>query len=161
MELMREKNPCQRLWNEKIRIYVSEYWIVMKEFEIDHSHASFPSKLLRATWNACNAHSGYLKSIVNTSSLHLPNCITIYSGSDSWTSWKFFTDAFVTRPWKLSTYDCVSSFQTGVLFRNSTRLSMLLVFQLSKIPWCASSEDILTRSSLSSSPLINNLKNQY
>ena len=27
----------------------------------------------------------------------------------SCTIWKFFTDACVTRPWKLSTYDCVSA----------------------------------------------------
>lgn len=89
-----------------------------------HSHASLPSKLLKAIANACKAHKGYRKSIVNTSSDVRPNCITIYSGSESWTNWKFFTDACVTRPWKFKTYDCVSSFQTGVLLCNSTTLSI-------------------------------------
>lgn len=96
-------------------------------FFISHSHASFPSKLLKAIANACKAHKGYRKSIVNTSSDVRPNCITIYSGSESWTSWKFFTDACVTRPWKFKTYDWVSSFQTGVLLCNSTTLSIFCI----------------------------------
>ena len=45
---------------------------------------------------------------------HATQCHTIhiiqrYVPSVSWTIWKFFTDAWVTRPWKLSTYDCVST----------------------------------------------------
>ena len=45
----------------------------------------------------CNAHT----TAVHVNQSHVP--------SVSWTIWKFFTDAWVTRPWKLSTYDCVST----------------------------------------------------
>ncbi len=41
-----------------------------------------------------------------------------------WTIWKFFTDAWVTRPWKFSTYDWVCSFQLGDLFTRVTRFSL-------------------------------------
>lgn len=45
------------------------------------------------------------------------------SRSLSCTIWKFLTEAWVTRPWKFSTYDCVSSFHTGALLCSSIRLS--------------------------------------
>ena len=53
-----------------------------------------------------------------------------------WTSstWKFLTDACVTLPWKLRTYDCVSSFQTGVLLWSSRMPSMDLALYLSIRP---------------------------
>lgn len=43
-----------------------------------------------------------------------------------WMIWKFLTEAWVTRPWKLSTYDWVCSFQLGDLFIRVTSLSVLL-----------------------------------
>lgn len=43
-----------------------------------------------------------------------------------WMIWKFLTEAWVTRPWKLSTYDWVCSFQLGDLFTRVTSLSVLL-----------------------------------
>uniref|UniRef100_A0A182QCU8 Kinesin-like protein n=1 Tax=Anopheles farauti TaxID=69004 RepID=A0A182QCU8_9DIPT len=48
--------------------------------------ASLPSKLDSAIANAWNAHSGYRKSMVKMSSAVRPNCITMYSGSESCTS---------------------------------------------------------------------------
>ena len=51
-------------------------------------------------------------------------------------TWKFLTDACVTLPWKLRTYDCVSSFQTGVLLWSSRMPSIDLALYLSIRPSC-------------------------
>lgn len=70
-----------------------------------------------------------------------------YSRSLPWMIWKFFTEACVTRPWKLSTYDCVSSFQTGVLFCNSMMVSVFLFCQRASrvsCSWRQASGDSLT-----------------
>ncbi len=58
--------------------------------------------------------------------VHKTKMIIFNSRSLSWMIWKFLTDAWVTLPWKLSTYDCVSSFHTGVLLWSSITLSVLL-----------------------------------
>lgn len=44
-----------------------------------------------------------------------------------WMIWKFLTEAWVTRPWKFSTYDWVCSFQLGDLFTSVTSFSVLLL----------------------------------
>lgn len=48
----------------------------------NYSQANLLSKLVRAMANAWRAHTGYLKSKVNTSSAILPNCRTTYSSVD-------------------------------------------------------------------------------
>lgn len=60
----------------------------------------------------------------------------------SWMIWKFFTEAWVTLPWKLSTYDCVSSFHTGVLLWSSITLSVFLFCHLaSSDSWSCNEEE--------------------
>ena len=49
----------------------------------------------------------------------LPNCSTTCSASSSATSWKFFTDARVTRPPKLRQNAPSASFQRGALLRST------------------------------------------
>lgn len=41
--------------------------------------------------------------------------------------WKFLMEAWVTRPWKFSTYDWLCSFHVGDLFTRVTSLSVLLL----------------------------------
>lgn len=57
-----------------------------------------------------------------------------YSQSLLWTIWKFLMEACVTLPLKLSTWDEVSSFHTGVLLWSSIRLSNLLFWYLINKP---------------------------
>ena len=78
--------------------------------------------------------------------------------SSSWTSWKFFTEGCVTRPWKLSTYDWVSvkmtslpvwerfgglpSLHTGVLFCKAIKWSMFrCLARSSKLSDCCEESD--------------------
>src|SRR5690554_4124122 len=70
----------------------------------DQSHASFESKLLRVMAKACKIDIGHCTSMLNSSLPTRPNCNVTVSWSSGSTSWKFLTDAIVTRPLKLSTY---------------------------------------------------------
>lgn len=90
-----------------------------------YSHASFVPKLVRQMANAWNADKGCLKSMVKVSSPTFPNWRRTVSSSPfppGWlwssvaTSWKFFTDATVTRPWKFKHQHCKWSCHLGALF---------------------------------------------
>lgn len=62
------------------------------------------------------------------------NCRWRYSQSLLWTIWKFLMEACVTLPLKLSTWEAVSSFHTGVLLWSSIRFSILLFWCLINKP---------------------------
>mmetsp|Transcript_3678 Transcript_3678/g.7649 ORF Transcript_3678/g.7649 Transcript_3678/m.7649 type:complete len:111 (-) Transcript_3678:1869-2201(-) len=66
---------------------------------------------------ACTAVNGYWKSIVNECLPSiLPNCNIMWSCSLRSQSWKFFTEATLTRPPKFNTKDPSSTFHHGGRF---------------------------------------------
>mmetsp|Transcript_212 Transcript_212/g.1001 ORF Transcript_212/g.1001 Transcript_212/m.1001 type:complete len:216 (+) Transcript_212:766-1413(+) len=109
-----------------------------------YSHASLLSKDVRQIANACRALMGHVKSMVNISLPTFPNCnMTRSSSSASSTSWKFFTDACVTRPLKLRQYACICSFHRGDLFTSTHMSPRRPCLKLSRMP-CAPSRVVAT-----------------
>lgn len=119
--------------------------ITYKAEFLTYSQASFVSKLLKQIAKAWNAESGYRKSIVNMSFPTFPNCNMILSGPSVWPdgcgwvrgwgcgwgwgwgcgwfaamSWKFLTDATVTRPLKFKHQHWSCSCHLGGLFLSTS-----------------------------------------
>lgn len=88
-------------------------------------------------------HQNIIKALVHallidvdliTARQHERETISISSPSLLWTIWKFLMEAWVTLPLKLSTWDALSSFHTGVLLWSSIRFSVLLFWCLINRP---------------------------
>ena len=107
-----------------------------------HSHASLLSKLVRQIPNACSGVSGCFRSMVNLSFPTRPNCRIMsfwWSVLFGNTSWKFLTEAMVTRPLKLSTYAPMCSFHFGDLFcktsSNDIRFCLYRCVSTDEVEW--------------------------
>ena len=70
----------------------------------------------KVSWHLCKRSTEGVEQVLRVSRT-LPNWSNTVSSFRGSTSWKFFTDAAVTRPLKLRQYAARCSFQVGALLR--------------------------------------------